>query len=85
MIPLAGRDQCVQAADQCNTVPARPSVESVTRGTRWWKPLTRARVEARTRESPPMPRVRLKPLSRQTVVVTGATSGIGLATVRMAA
>ncbi|MBL6081100.1 SDR family oxidoreductase [Belnapia sp. T18] len=31
-----------------------------------------------------MPRVRLKPLSRQTIVVTGATSGIGLATVRMA-
>jgi NAD(P)-dependent dehydrogenase (short-subunit alcohol dehydrogenase family) len=32
-----------------------------------------------------MPRVRLKPLSRQTIVVTGATSGIGLATTRMAA
>ena len=32
-----------------------------------------------------MPRIRLKPLSRQTVVITGATSGIGLATARMAA
>ena len=32
-----------------------------------------------------MPRIRLKPLSRQTIVVTGATSGIGLATARMAA
>ncbi|MCB4825466.1 SDR family oxidoreductase [Roseicella aerolata] len=32
-----------------------------------------------------MPRVRLKPLSRQAIVVTGATSGIGLATARMAA
>ncbi len=31
-----------------------------------------------------MPSVRLKPLSRQTIVVTGATSGIGLATARMA-
>jgi NAD(P)-dependent dehydrogenase (short-subunit alcohol dehydrogenase family) len=30
-------------------------------------------------------RVRLKPLARQTVVITGATSGIGLATARMAA
>lgn len=29
--------------------------------------------------------VRLKPLSRQTIVVTGASSGIGLATARMAA
>ena len=32
-----------------------------------------------------MARVRLKPLARQTVVITGATSGIGLATARMAA
>ena len=32
-----------------------------------------------------MPQLRLKPLSRQTVVVTGASSGIGLATARMAA
>ena len=32
-----------------------------------------------------MPRVRLKPLARQTVVITGATSGIGLAAARMAA
>ena len=32
-----------------------------------------------------MPRIRLKPLSRQTIVITGATSGIGLATARMAA
>ncbi len=32
-----------------------------------------------------MPRVRLKPLSQQVIVVTGATSGIGLAAARMAA
>jgi NAD(P)-dependent dehydrogenase (short-subunit alcohol dehydrogenase family) len=32
-----------------------------------------------------MPRLHLKPLSRQTIVITGATSGIGLATARMAA
>lgn len=32
-----------------------------------------------------MPRLRLKPLSQQIVVITGATSGIGLATARMAA
>ena len=32
-----------------------------------------------------MARVRLKPLARQTVVITGATSGIGLAAARMAA
>jgi NAD(P)-dependent dehydrogenase (short-subunit alcohol dehydrogenase family) len=32
-----------------------------------------------------MARVRLKPLARQTIVITGATSGIGLATARMAA
>ena len=32
-----------------------------------------------------MPRARLKPLHRQTIVLTGATSGIGLATARRAA
>src|SRR5215213_4831309 len=32
-----------------------------------------------------MPRARLKPLSQQTIVITGATSGIGLTTARMAA
>ena len=32
-----------------------------------------------------MPQIRLKPLSRQTIVITGATSGIGLATARLAA
>ena len=31
-----------------------------------------------------MPPLRLKPLSRQTIVITGASSGIGLATARMA-
>ena len=31
-----------------------------------------------------MARVRLKPLARQTIVITGATSGIGLATARLA-
>ncbi len=30
-------------------------------------------------------KVKLKPLSQQVVVITGASSGIGLATVRMAA
>lgn len=32
-----------------------------------------------------MSQIRLKPLSRQTIVITGATSGIGLATARLAA
>jgi short-subunit dehydrogenase len=32
-----------------------------------------------------MPSIRLKPLSQQTIVITGASSGIGLATARMAA
>ena len=32
-----------------------------------------------------MARIRLKPLARQTIALTGATSGIGLATARMAA
>ncbi len=32
-----------------------------------------------------MPHLRLKPLSRQTIVITGASSGIGLATARRAA
>src|SRR4051812_34289696 len=31
-----------------------------------------------------MPQPRLKPLSQQTIVITGASSGIGLATARMA-
>ena len=32
-----------------------------------------------------MPRIRLKPLSQQTIVLTGATSGIGLSVARLAA
>ncbi len=32
-----------------------------------------------------MPRLALKPLARQTVVLTGSTSGIGLTTARMLA
>jgi NAD(P)-dependent dehydrogenase (short-subunit alcohol dehydrogenase family) len=31
-----------------------------------------------------MPRVQLKPIAQQTIVITGATSGVGLATARMA-
>jgi NAD(P)-dependent dehydrogenase (short-subunit alcohol dehydrogenase family) len=46
--------------------------------------LSQVRVQARTQETA-MPRPRLKPLSQQTIVITGATSGIGLATARMAA
>lgn len=39
----------------------------------------------RNAEDPPMPAPKLKPLSEQVIVITGATSGIGLATARMAA
>src|SRR5436189_5724765 len=39
-----------------------------------------------TKETPIMPtKVRLKPLNQQVIVITGASSGIGLSTARMAA